>query len=116
LQSCIEKCTADVTMNNVLRDEKYDARWVMILEMQEIKIGLLKTNVAKILGRKEQRNLYLRCLWAKSLFGDDILKTRLRADAPPPLRPMRCYCGTQYVGEIGGDCTARNYRVQGLVS
>jgi hypothetical protein len=26
LQSCIEKCTADVTMNNVLRDEKYDAR------------------------------------------------------------------------------------------
>jgi hypothetical protein len=32
LQSCLVKCIADVTTNNVLRDEKYDVRWVMMFE------------------------------------------------------------------------------------
>jgi hypothetical protein len=41
LQSCLEKYIANVTTNNVLRDEKYDARWAMMFEKQEVMIGLL---------------------------------------------------------------------------
>jgi hypothetical protein len=52
LQSSIEKCITGVVTNKVARKEKYDARWVMMFEKQEVKIGLLKINVATI-KRKE---------------------------------------------------------------
>jgi hypothetical protein len=52
LQSSIDKCIAGVATNNAAREEKFDARWAMIFEKQEVKIGLLKTNVAAI-KRKE---------------------------------------------------------------
>jgi hypothetical protein len=59
LQSSIDKCIAGVAMNNaaregkeVARKVKFDARWAMMFEKQEMKIGLLKTNVAAI-KRKE---------------------------------------------------------------
>jgi hypothetical protein len=52
LQSSIEKCIASVATNNVVREEKYDARWAMMFEKQEVKIGLLKTNVV-VIKRKE---------------------------------------------------------------
>jgi hypothetical protein len=59
LQSSIEKCIADVATNyaareekEVAREEKFDARWNKMFEKQEVKIGLLKTNVAAI-KRKE---------------------------------------------------------------
>jgi hypothetical protein len=59
LQSSIDNCIAVVAMNNAARKEKeavrevnFDARWTMMFEKQEVKIGLLKTNVATI-KRKE---------------------------------------------------------------
>jgi hypothetical protein len=59
LQSSIEKCIAGVAMNyaareekEAAREEKFDARWDKMFEKQEVKIGLLKTNVAAI-KRKE---------------------------------------------------------------
>jgi thioredoxin-like negative regulator of GroEL len=66
LQSRIEKCIAGVAMNNAAREEKeaareekeaarevkFDARWDKMFEKQEVKIDLLKTNVAAI-KRKE---------------------------------------------------------------
>jgi hypothetical protein len=55
LQSSIEKCIAGVETNNAVREEKevarevkFDARWAMMFEKQEMKIGLLKINVAAI--------------------------------------------------------------------
>jgi hypothetical protein len=39
-------------MNNAAREVKFDARWAMMFEKQEMKIGLLKTNVTAI-KRKE---------------------------------------------------------------
>jgi hypothetical protein len=52
LQSSIEKCIAGVATNYAAREEKFDARWDKMFEKQEVKIGLLKTNVAAI-KRKE---------------------------------------------------------------
>jgi hypothetical protein len=55
LQSSINKCIASVTTNTAAREEKYAAskdkfaaRWAMMFKKQEMKIGLLKTNVAVI--------------------------------------------------------------------
>jgi hypothetical protein len=55
LQSSIEKCIAGVAMNyaaweekEVAREEKFDAWWDKMFEKQEVKIGLLNTNVAAI--------------------------------------------------------------------
>jgi hypothetical protein len=63
LQSSIEKCIASVAMNyaareekEAAREEKFDARWDKMFEKQEVKIGLLKTNVAAI-KRKEDLTL-----------------------------------------------------------
>jgi hypothetical protein len=59
LQSSIEKCITGVATNyaarekkEAAREEKFDARWDKMFEKQEVKIGLLKTNVAAI-KRKE---------------------------------------------------------------
>jgi hypothetical protein len=59
LQSSIDKCIAGVATNNAAREEKeatrevkFDARWAMMFEKQDVKINLLKTNVAAI-KRKE---------------------------------------------------------------
>jgi hypothetical protein len=52
LQSSIDKCITGVAMNNAAMEEKYDAWWAMMFEKQEVKIGLLKTNVLAI-KRKE---------------------------------------------------------------
>jgi hypothetical protein len=41
-----------VATNNAAREVKFDARWAMMFEKQEMKIGLLKTNVTTI-KRKE---------------------------------------------------------------
>jgi hypothetical protein len=55
LQSSIEKCIAGVATNNAVRKEKeaarevkFDAWWAKMFEKQEVKIDLLKTNVAAI--------------------------------------------------------------------
>jgi hypothetical protein len=63
LQSSIDNCIAVVVTNNAAREEKeavrevkFDARWVMMFEKQEVKIGLLNTNVAAI-KRKEDLSL-----------------------------------------------------------
>jgi hypothetical protein len=48
LQSSIDKCIASVATNNAAREEKCDAWWAMIFEKQEVKIGLIKTNVTSI--------------------------------------------------------------------
>jgi hypothetical protein len=59
LQSSIGKCIAGVATNNAAREEKkverevkFDARWAMMFDKQEVNIGLLKINVAAI-KRKE---------------------------------------------------------------
>jgi hypothetical protein len=59
LQSSIEKCIAGVATTNAAREEKevasevkFDARVATKFEKQEVKIGLLKTNVIAI-KRKE---------------------------------------------------------------
>jgi hypothetical protein len=59
LQSSIDKCIAGVATNNVAgkekyvaREEKFDTWWAMMFKKQEMKIGLLKTNVVAI-KRKE---------------------------------------------------------------
>jgi hypothetical protein len=59
LQSSIEKCIAGVATNYAAREEKeaarkvkFDTRWNKMFEKQEVKIDLLKTNVAAI-RRKE---------------------------------------------------------------
>jgi hypothetical protein len=59
LQSSIEKCITGVVTNDAAREEKeaarevkLDARWAKMFEKQEVKIDLLKTNVAAI-KRKE---------------------------------------------------------------
>jgi methionine salvage enolase-phosphatase E1 len=59
LQSSIEKCIAGVVTNYAVREEKeaarkvkFDTRWNKMFEKQEVKIDLLKTNVAAI-RRKE---------------------------------------------------------------
>jgi hypothetical protein len=59
LQSSIEKCITGVTTNYAAREEKeaarevkFDALWDKMFEKQEVKIDLLKTNVAAI-KRKE---------------------------------------------------------------
>jgi hypothetical protein len=61
LQSSIDKCLGGVAANNAAREEKYtvreekvDARWEMMFEKQEVKIGLLKTNVAAIKRKEDQ--------------------------------------------------------------
>jgi hypothetical protein len=58
VQSSIDKCIAGVATNNAAREEKeaarevkFDARWAMMFEKQEVKIGLLKTNFAAIKRR-----------------------------------------------------------------
>jgi hypothetical protein len=48
LQSSIKKCIASVATNNAVTEEKYDAWWAMMFEKQEVKIDLLKNNVAMI--------------------------------------------------------------------
>jgi aryl carrier-like protein len=55
LQSSIKKCIPGVAMNYAAREEKeaarevkFDARWDKMFEKQEVKIDLLKTNVAAI--------------------------------------------------------------------
>jgi hypothetical protein len=45
-----------VSSNNVAREEKFDAWWAMMFEKQEVKIGLLKTNVA---AKKRKEDLTL---------------------------------------------------------
>jgi hypothetical protein len=59
LQYSIEKCITGVATNYAAREEKeavrkvnFDARWDKMFEKQEVKIDLLKTNVAAI-KRKE---------------------------------------------------------------
>jgi hypothetical protein len=59
LQSSIEKCITGVAMNYAAREGKeavqevkFDARWDKMFGKQEVKIDLLKTNVAMI-KRKE---------------------------------------------------------------
>jgi hypothetical protein len=59
LQSSIEKCIANVAMINMEREEKeaarevkFDAWWAMMFEKQEVRIGLLKTNIT-VIKRKE---------------------------------------------------------------
>jgi hypothetical protein len=71
LQSSFDKCIAGVAMNNAAMEEKYDARWAMTFEKQEVKIGLLKTNVLAI-KRKEDLALLttdtsLMCAEVKAL-------------------------------------------------
>jgi hypothetical protein len=64
LQSSIEKCIAGVATNNTAREEKeaarevkFDALWAKMFEKQEVKIDLLKTNIAAI-KRKEDLALF----------------------------------------------------------
>jgi hypothetical protein len=60
LQSSIDRCIAGLETNNEAREEKeavrkvkFDAWWAMMFEKQEVKIGLLKTNVATIKRRED---------------------------------------------------------------
>jgi hypothetical protein len=64
LQSSIKKCIAGVATNNTAREEKeaarkvkFDALWAKMFEKQEVKIDLLKTNVAAN-KRKEDLALF----------------------------------------------------------
>jgi hypothetical protein len=52
LQSSIHKCIAGVVTNIAAREVKFDGRWAMMFVKHEVKIGLLKTNVA-VIKRKE---------------------------------------------------------------
>jgi hypothetical protein len=63
LQPYIEKCITNVASNAilkekqaVLRDEKYDTRWTLMLEKQDVNIGLLKGNIA---AKKRKEDLAL---------------------------------------------------------
>jgi hypothetical protein len=60
LQSSIEKCITGVATNYAAREEKeaarevkFDARWDKMFEKQEVKIDLLKTNVAAIKKKED---------------------------------------------------------------
>jgi hypothetical protein len=60
LQSSIEKCIASVVTNNAAREEKevvrevnFNAEWAKMFEKQEVKIDLLKTNVAAIMRKED---------------------------------------------------------------
>jgi hypothetical protein len=60
LQSSIEKCIAGVVTNSAAREEKeaarevkFDARLEKMFEKQEVKIELLKTNVAAIKWKED---------------------------------------------------------------
>jgi hypothetical protein len=97
-------------------------QWAMMFEKQEVKIGLLKT-MLQFLGRKEQRNLYFKCSQAKSLFGDDILKTWLRR-LPPHTAHARLLPNTREISvkkkntrEIGGTLQLKiiGFRALGIV-
>jgi hypothetical protein len=55
LQSCLEKCIAGVASKNNAGEEKFDARWAIMFEKQEVKIRLLKTNVTT----KKRKDLVL---------------------------------------------------------
>jgi hypothetical protein len=56
-------------MNNAAREVKFDARWAMMFEKQEVKIGLLKTNVAAIKRKEDMAlltaNTYSMCVEVK---------------------------------------------------
>jgi hypothetical protein len=78
-----------------MREEKFDARWDKMFEKQEVKIGLLKTNVAAI-KRKEDLALLttdtsLMCAevkaWHKAQCDMILAEMRLpppTTSAPPP--------------------------------
>jgi uncharacterized protein YcaQ len=66
LQSSIEKCIADVAATNAVREEKeatrevkFDAWWATMFKKQEVKIGLLKTNVAAIKRKEDLDRRYV---------------------------------------------------------
>jgi hypothetical protein len=46
LQSSLEKCITNVASNAMLREQKYDARWAVMLEKQDSNIAVQKTAVA----------------------------------------------------------------------
>ena len=46
LHSSIERCIADAKTHAIQREEKCEARWSQMMEKQNVKIELLKTNVA----------------------------------------------------------------------
>jgi hypothetical protein len=96
LQSSIGKCIAGVATNNAAREEKkvarevkFDARWAMMFDKQEVNIGLLKTNVAAI---KRNEDLALLTADNSSMCAEvkawhkaqcDIILPEMR---PPPAR------------------------------
>ena len=46
LHTSIEKCIADAKTHAVHREENCEARWTQMMEKQDVKIELLKTNIA----------------------------------------------------------------------
>jgi hypothetical protein len=89
LQSGIDKCITGVATNNVARNEaarkvKFDARWAMMFGKQEVKIGLLMTNVAAI-KRKE----VLALLTADTSSMCDEVKAQHKAQCELILAEMR---------------------------
>jgi hypothetical protein len=91
LQSSIDKCIAGVAMNNAAREEKevtrevkFDTRWAMMFEKQEVKIDLLKTNVAAI---KRKEDLALLTVDTSSMFAE--VKAWHKAQCETILAEMR---------------------------
>lgn len=46
LKSAIEQCIADARSHAAIREEKSEARWSELLTKQDVKLDLLRTNVA----------------------------------------------------------------------
>ncbi|KAE8793342.1 putative methionyl-tRNA synthetase [Hordeum vulgare] len=54
LQSLIEQCITDATSHSTKREEKSEARWLVLMMKQDIKVNLLMTNIA---AKKRNINL-----------------------------------------------------------